>query len=357
VGDAAYDPFGPGQLAVGVRTIEIPDPARSRVYPCEIWYPAESRPPDLATGLDPGRNAAPLPGRHPLIVYSHHSGGHRRKASFLCRHLASHGYVVAAPDHTEVVAADRAPSLGATGAEREAWAELVVTSRVPDVRLVLGHLLAASPTGTALDGERVGLAGHSMGGWTVLAVPDTEPRVRAVVAMGPGGSSRPVPGVLPLELDFGWPRPVPVLYLAAENDVPIPLAGVAELFVRTPAPKRMFVLRLADHQHFVDDVEAEHEALRGMRLPGEAAWIPAAMRPVSELCTAGQAHEFIHGLALAHFDAVLRERVAAGAFLAAGAEAALAARGIPAFAYPGRAGAPAADRARCAAARVLSPAT
>lgn len=38
----------------------------------------------------------------PLIVFSHYSGGHRRSATFLCTHLASHGYVVAVLDHSEV---------------------------------------------------------------------------------------------------------------------------------------------------------------------------------------------------------------------------------------------------------------
>ncbi|MGZ3520871.1 MAG: alpha/beta hydrolase [Vulcanimicrobiaceae bacterium] len=39
------------------------------------------------------RDAAARPGTYPLIVFSHHSGGHRRTATFLCTHLSSHGYV------------------------------------------------------------------------------------------------------------------------------------------------------------------------------------------------------------------------------------------------------------------------
>ena len=85
------------------------------------------------------------------------------------------------------------------------------------------------------------LAGHSLGGWTVLAVPEVDPRARS--------------------------REVPAPYLAAEDDTPVPLDGVRELFGRASAPKRMFVLRRADHQHFVDDVEGEHEALRAMSMP------------------------------------------------------------------------------------------
>jgi dienelactone hydrolase len=263
----------------------------------------------------------------PLIVFSHSSGGDRRSASFLCSHLASHGYVVAAMDHSELVAAELAPAADESAEQRKARVDAVVASRVPDVRFLIDHMLGA---GLDLDQDKIGLVGHSFGGWTVLAVPETDARVGSVVAMGPGGSSHPRPGILPLSLTFAWGREVPVLYLAAEDDVPIPLDGVRELFDRTPGARRMFVLRRADHQHFIDDVEGEHEALRAMTLPGDAAWIPAAMRPMSELCPAAQAHDFVRGLTLAHLDATLRGSDAAQRFLAAGADAALAARGVDA---------------------------
>ncbi len=75
------------------------------------------------------------------------------------------------------------------------------------------------------------------------------------------------------------------------------------------------------------------EALRAMSLPGDAAWLPAAMRPITELCPAGQAHAFTRGLALAHLDATLRRDDTAGRFLAGDVEAELAARGVDAFAH------------------------
>jgi dienelactone hydrolase len=210
-----------------------------------------------------------------------------------------------------------------------------VDSRVPDVRFLLDHLLAGQ-AGLELDPDRVGLAGHSFGGWTVLAVPEVEPRVRSVVALAPGGGGKPKPGTLQLTLAFGWDREVPALYLAAEHDTPVPPDSVRELFARAPAPKRMFVLRRADHQHFLDDVEGEHEALRAMELPGEAAWIPAPMRPITELCSGKQAHAFTSGLTLAHLDATLGGHEAASRFLAGDVEAALAARGVDAIAVDAR---------------------
>jgi predicted dienelactone hydrolase len=311
-----YDPFEPGQHEVRTMAVEAADAARNRLFPCDIWLP------------DGSNAAVPLP----LIVLSHSSGGNRKSATVLCSHLASHGYAVAAMNHSELVAAELAPGADETAQQRKARVDAVIASRVPDVRFLIDYVLAA---GLHVDQERIGLTGHSFGGWTVLAVPEWDTRVRSVVAMGPGGSSHPRPGILPLGLTFAWGRAVPVLYLAAEDDVPIPLDGVRELFDRTPGPRRMFVLRRADHQHFLDDVEGEHEALRAMTLPGDAAWIPAAMRPMSELCSGAQAHDFVRGLTLAHLDATLRESHAAQRFLEAGADAALAARGVDAAALAG----------------------
>ncbi len=88
---------------------------------------------------------------------------------------------------------------------------------------------------------------------TALAATAEEPRIRAVAALAPAGASQSKPGILRVRLTFGWTRDVPVLYLVAEDDVSLPLAGMYALFERTPATKRMVILRRADHLHFIDD--------------------------------------------------------------------------------------------------------
>jgi dienelactone hydrolase len=331
----AYDPFAPGPLAVGASTIQAADTARGRLFPVELWYPARSGP---RPGPGPVRDVPARPGPHPLVVFSHHSGGHRRSSSFVATHLASHGYVVAALDHSEVVAPELAGRDGETAAERAARIRAIIGSRVPDVTVLLDYLLGDTGDGgksrpaIGLDPARVGVAGFSLGGWTALAAPEHEPRVRAVVAMAPGGIANPRPGVLPLTLTFAWDHEVPVLYLAAENDTPIPLDDVRELVSRTPPPRRMFILRNADHQHFVDDAVAQHEALRAMSLPAETAWLPAGMRPAGELCPAEHGYLFTRGLTLSHLDATLRQLPEAAKFLDGDVTGALAARGVAAWA-------------------------
>ena len=90
------------------------------------------------------------------------------------------------------------------------------------------------------------------------------------MALAPGGASNPRPGILPLKLSFEWKRDVPTLLLAAENDAALPLAGMHEMYERLPATKRMVILRRADHAHFMDNVEREHESFRTAPRAGNA---------------------------------------------------------------------------------------
>src|ERR1700716_1482947 len=99
---APYDPFERGRFSVDVITVAALDAARDRMFPCEVWYPRQDS------------------GACPLVVYSHPSGASRRAATYLCGHLSSHGYVVAALDHSEVVAPELKPTAGETAGQRSA---------------------------------------------------------------------------------------------------------------------------------------------------------------------------------------------------------------------------------------------
>ena len=234
-----------------------------------------------------------------------------------------------------MVARDLARRDGETLEQKNARLEALIASRVPDVRFLLDHLLdgPARDSETKLDPARIGIAGHSFGGWTALAAPAEDSRIRAVVALAPAGSSQPKPGILKVKLTFSWGRDAPTLYLVAEEDISLPLAGMFELFERTPSAKRMVILRRADHLHFVDNVEQEHETVRHMPFTGELAWIPKEMRPIAELCSGEQAHLFIRKLTLCHLDAVLRQQQEARSFLAGDIENELAVRGVEAIVH------------------------
>jgi dienelactone hydrolase len=251
-------------------------------------------------------------------VASHSSGGHKRQLAYLCAHLASHGYIVAAPDHLGSTAADAAERARhaarnnvLTAEARDALIARMIADRVPDLRFLITTLLSGTgDLSRTIDGGRIGLVGWSFGGWAVLATPEADARVGAVAAFAPAGASNPLPGTLPVTLTFKWQRDVPTLLLAAEDDHFIPLLGVKELFERAPSRKRMFVLRGADHQHFADQVTD------------------------AGACSPEQAHLFTRGLTLAHLDSTLRQDRAAQKFLEGQPVADLRARGVNAASYP-----------------------
>lgn len=218
-----YEPFGRGELGVDVRSVEAHDQSRDRRFPIEVWSPVGESTGDVLA----------RPGGHPLIVYSHHSGGDRRAASYLCTHLASHGYVVAALDHSEVVAPELALPANGTPQQRLEWARRTwVPARVPDVRFLIDQMRQR----TTIDGGLIGIVGHSFGGWTALATPEHDSRVGAVVALAPAGGEPSPPGIIPVTLGFEWGRDVPTMFLVAEDDASLSLDGMHQLYERTPGP-------------------------------------------------------------------------------------------------------------------------
>ena len=119
-----YDATGPA--AVGVLTTSATDSIRGRTLPIEVWYPIEAS--GSASGVidfetDPdhraalsglldaaptacvakttaaSRNAAATAGEYPLVLYSHCYTCTRWSAHAVMERLASHGFIVVAPDH------------------------------------------------------------------------------------------------------------------------------------------------------------------------------------------------------------------------------------------------------------------
>jgi predicted dienelactone hydrolase len=357
----SYDPFERGAFPVGVRSASLVDETRERPLTLEVWYPAT----DAWAGRDcdetrcdhyetlPGfpkvaqlaaRDAEPREGRFPLVVFSHGFGGHRRQTTHLCTHLASHGYVVAAPDHTGNTMLDLMQLamglLGGGGGDRRPdlreLAMPMIEARPPDLIFTADAVLdgRAGDLADRVDARRIGVCGHSFGGWTTLTVPSFDDRFAAALPLAPAGGRTPLAPSDEVDigsfLRFDWKRDVPTLLLAAERDTLLPLDGVRELFERTPSShKRLVVLRNADHMHFCDRIEETHELFRTLPIPvPELAAIAGQVRPIGELCPPEAAYSWLRGLGLAHFDAWLRDRAEARALLDGDLAALCSARGI-----------------------------
>jgi dienelactone hydrolase len=350
-----YDPFARGPHPVGVRTSGLVDTERDRPLTVEVWYPADA----AHTGADlsdatkdryemfPGlpestqdavRDARPIEGRFPLVVFSHGFGGHRRQSTFLCTHLASHGYVVAAMDHTgntvlDILQMTLAMRSGVEVPEPLGILDAMIAARPRDASFVIDRVLdgSAGDVATLVDADRIGMAGHSFGGgWTTLQTTCVDRRIRAALPLAPAGGATHMPAE-PLReaLDFAWGREVPTLFLAADKDSLLPLGGMHELLGKTPSSsKRMVVLGNSDHLHFCDNVEQVHEMFRKMPPPGAFEDAAKAVPPIHELFPGAHANDMVRGLGLAHMDAALKANEAAAQLLRGDLKALLAARGV-----------------------------
>ncbi len=127
--------------------------------------------------------------RHPLIVFSHGSGGVNTQSTTLCEGLASHGFIVASPNHTGNTTDDFQNGTAV------AFLQSAV-DRPQDVSFVIDELLVRSAApGDAFENrvrrEGFGVAGHSFGGYTALAMrtgfqtAPADDRIIGVMAVAP----------------------------------------------------------------------------------------------------------------------------------------------------------------------------
>jgi predicted dienelactone hydrolase len=238
-----------GPYGVGVTTAVFLDESRptmpngtfagapSRRLATEIWYPTAPGPEVPADGLRDApldRDGAP----YPLVVYSHGFLDQRNGAGYLVRHLASHGYIVTATDYP--LTHFSAPG-GANGGD--------VVNQPEDLRFVLERMLAGGIDGRfagAIDGERIGAAGLSLGGLTTMLTTFhrdlREPRIRAAASIaGPACSFSEA---------FFATADVPLLILHGDIDAIVPYQHALHAFERARSPKLLFTILGAAHTAF-----------------------------------------------------------------------------------------------------------
>jgi predicted dienelactone hydrolase len=181
-----------------------------------------------------------------VLVFSHCHTCTRFSSFTIAERLASHGFVVAAPDHAGNTLFD--DHLGLTVD--------TLLLRAGDVRFVLTALLAddapaALPAGLhgALDASRAGVFGHSFGGVTTGQVLQDDARFRAGAAIAAPFENPLLPGVFMARIAQ------PVLFLVAREDNSI--AEIGNQFIRmnfdaAPAPIWKVEVTDAGHWSFSD---------------------------------------------------------------------------------------------------------
>ncbi len=186
----------------------------------------------------------------PLILFSHGLIGPNTQSRFLTEALAKNGYWVVAPDH----------SRDAIESPPEQWSDATAKNRKEDMQAVLEALKKDPAYNKKMDFTHIGLAGHSLGGYTVLGLAGAWdswrlPGVKAVLALAP--VTAPYMANHTLENISA-----PVMYQGATADTLSAAIGErGNAYDQTPAPKYFIDLQDEAHKAWRDDTKGPHDTI------------------------------------------------------------------------------------------------
>lgn len=266
VGSAACGGDDGGSAAGSTNPSSIGDaeaaPAESPPYPVETvseTFEDESRPTD-----DPeaGRSAESrtletdlyVPdgeGPFPLIVHAHGFDGNAGKYSRLLTGWAERGYVVAAPTFPLTNDLTDAPSVGAD-----------VDNQPADVTFVIDQVLALAEGDHELlagrvDGERIGVSGHSLGGVTTYRLLYNsccrDDRVDAHIVL----ASFPLP---PDGGTWDFSTGPPMLLYLSDEDYAVPYSASVDAYENVGTnPKYLVSMEGNEHFEPFEDAESSYD--------------------------------------------------------------------------------------------------
>ncbi|MFB2937516.1 alpha/beta hydrolase [Aerosakkonemataceae cyanobacterium BLCC-F154] len=146
-----------GRERVEEQTLYLKDSQRNRFIPVDLYY---------------ARNT-----QGPLVVMSHGFGADRRFLNYLARHLASQGITVAALEHTGSNAT-RVSQASISDKPQDLMPGSEFVDRPKDVSFLLDELAQRNQKFGELQGkfntQKVVVIGHSLGGYTALALAGAE---------------------------------------------------------------------------------------------------------------------------------------------------------------------------------------
>ncbi|KGF69220.1 hypothetical protein LL06_12115 [Hoeflea sp. BAL378] len=157
---------GAQDYQTGLAGLKVVDPHVGRPLAGYVWYPTTATA-GVAThhanpvwaGIEAIEDAAIAEGRFPLVVLSHGMYGNAMNQSWLASRLARMGYVVAAVNHP-----------GTSTWARDADDARRLWERPRDLSRLIDYMLSTSAHAASIDPDRIFMAGHSLGGFTAVAL-------------------------------------------------------------------------------------------------------------------------------------------------------------------------------------------
>ncbi|MEN9518694.1 MAG: hypothetical protein RLZZ381_1282 [Cyanobacteriota bacterium] len=145
--------LNPGKYFYRKQKLMMNDERRDRTFPVDLYLPQ----------IEQGQKL-------PLIVISHGLGGDLTTFGYLAKHLASHGFAVAVPEHPGSSAKQIEGLLNGLESDVTPPSELI--NRPLDIKFLLDRL--TDRFGQKIDVTNVGIIGQSFGAYTALALAGAE---------------------------------------------------------------------------------------------------------------------------------------------------------------------------------------
>jgi dienelactone hydrolase len=155
------------------------------------------------------RDAAPAPGRFPVVVIAPGFGGAVHDEAMLGEFLASHGYVAAV---------ESAPGWRGRAMASEADVLPVAREQARQLAALLDHVRQQA----GADASRSAVVGYSFGARAALLLAAQRPEIRALVSLAGGIGSSEAKGWLPRDALDRAAFATPILHVYDEGDPAIP---------------------------------------------------------------------------------------------------------------------------------------
>lgn len=236
------------EIFAGSVQLKIRDESGKISFPVLVQYPTNEPSKPTAFGpyiMDVSPDAEVLEGQYPLVIISHGNGGSHLLYRTISTHLAKNGYIVAMVEHY---------GNNRNNNELEYTTENLI-NRPRHISLTINEMLSENRFYKSIASDKIAVIGHSMGGYTALALAGGVPRTKEGLKVDVSSDDR-IKAIVLLAPGTGWfmnsldKVTIPILMLTAQHD-PVTPAWNAEIVLKGVPDQSQVIFREVENAgHF-----------------------------------------------------------------------------------------------------------